>query len=136
MAASIKCGERPFRGGSEGALPPQPKFGGSGRQRPPAKIRGEMDCFRKILKKKTSKINFTSNFLDFYKLRMLGSPNPGQSFGRGLCGPEATEVKKAARQVGRQNVKKNFKNRIGIWKIAASGTQAIWVRAAAVSCLF
>ena len=26
MAASIKCGERPFKGGSGGALPPQPKF--------------------------------------------------------------------------------------------------------------
>ena len=24
---------------------------------------------------------------------MLGSPNPGQSFGRGLSGPPATEVK-------------------------------------------
>ena len=26
MAASIKCDERPFKGGSGGALPPQPKF--------------------------------------------------------------------------------------------------------------
>ena len=25
-------------------------------------------------------------------LRVLGSPNPGQSFGRGLSGPQATEV--------------------------------------------
>ena len=37
MAASIKCDERPFKGGSGGALPPQPKIGGSGGQRPPAK---------------------------------------------------------------------------------------------------
>ena len=29
LAASIKCGERPLRGGSGGALHPQPKFGGS-----------------------------------------------------------------------------------------------------------
>ena len=26
-------------------------------------------------------------------LRVLGSPNPGQSFGRGLSGPQATEVR-------------------------------------------
>ena len=26
-------------------------------------------------------------------LRVLGYPNPGQSFGRGMCGPEATGVK-------------------------------------------
>ena len=26
-------------------------------------------------------------------LRVLGFPNPGQSFGRGLSGPQATEVK-------------------------------------------
>ena len=41
MAASIKCDERPFKGGSGGALPPQPKTGGSGGQRPPAKILGK-----------------------------------------------------------------------------------------------
>ena len=28
-----------------------------------------------------------------FNLRVLGSPNPGQSFGRGLSGPQATEVK-------------------------------------------
>ena len=28
-----------------------------------------------------------------YNLRVLGYPNPGQPFGRGMCGPEATEVK-------------------------------------------
>ena len=39
-------------GASGGALPPQPKIGGSGGQRLPAKIRGEMDFFRKYLKKK------------------------------------------------------------------------------------
>ena len=27
------------------------------------------------------------------RLRVLGYPNPGQSFGRGMCGPEATGVK-------------------------------------------
>ena len=32
-------------------------------------------------------------FLDGIYLRVLGSPNPGQSFGRGLSGPQATEVK-------------------------------------------
>ena len=37
MAASIKCDERPFKGVSGGALPPQPKTGGSVGQRPPAK---------------------------------------------------------------------------------------------------
>ena len=30
--------------------------------------------------------------LIFVNLRVLGSPNPGQSFGRGLSGPQATEV--------------------------------------------
>ena len=28
-----------------------------------------------------------------FSLRVLGSPNPGQSFGRGLSGPQATEVR-------------------------------------------
>ena len=47
MAASIKCCGRPFRGGRLGRLcAPQPKIAGSGGQRPPGKIRGEMDCFR------------------------------------------------------------------------------------------
>ena len=30
--------------------------------------------------------------LQSFDLRVLGSPNPGQSFGRGLSGPQATEV--------------------------------------------
>ena len=48
MAASIKCDERPFKGGSGGALPPQPKTGGSGGQRPPAKnISKYFEKFRK-----------------------------------------------------------------------------------------
>ena len=33
-------------------------------------------------------------------LRVLGSPNPGQSFGRGLSGPQATEVKMTRSEVG------------------------------------
>ena len=38
LAASIKCCGRPFSGGGVwGSLRPQPKFGGSGGQRPPAK---------------------------------------------------------------------------------------------------
>ena len=32
-------------------------------------------------------------FCMFCILKLLGSPNPGQSFGRGLSGPQATEVK-------------------------------------------
>ena len=50
MAASIKCDERPFKGGSGGALPPQPKTGGSGGQRPPAKIEKKklFFIFRKV----------------------------------------------------------------------------------------
>ena len=35
---------------------------------------------------------------------MLGSPNPGQSFGRGLSGPQATEVKMARTEVGRRRI--------------------------------
>ena len=35
---------------------------------------------------------------------MLGSPNPGQSFGRGLSGPQATEVKMARAEVGRRRI--------------------------------
>ena len=35
---------------------------------------------------------------------MLGSPNPGQSFGRGLSGPQATEVKMARAEVGRLRI--------------------------------
>ena len=54
-----------LRGGLGGLCPPQPKFGGSEGQRPPAKIRGEMDFFQMFLKKKSNKINFTSNFLGF-----------------------------------------------------------------------
>ena len=33
-----------------------------------------------------------ARLLDYSDLRVLGSPNPGQSFGRGLSGPQATEV--------------------------------------------
>ena len=60
MAASIKCDERPFKGGSGGALPPQPKTGGSGGQRPPAKI------FRKNEKKNSRYMSLFSGaiFLD------------------------------------------------------------------------
>ena len=43
LAASIKCDEPPFKGGSGGALPPQAKIGGSGGQRPPAKNENEND---------------------------------------------------------------------------------------------
>ena len=44
--------------GSGKALPPQPKTGGSGGQRPPAKISGEMDFFRKFLENKFEKNPF------------------------------------------------------------------------------
>ena len=37
-------------------------------------------------------------------LRVLGSPNPGQSFGRGLSGPQATEVKMTRSEVGRRRI--------------------------------
>ena len=40
-------------------------------------------------------------------LSVLGFPNPGQSFGRGEGGPEATEVKIGCRQSGAQNLKQN-----------------------------
>ena len=39
-----------------------------------------------------------------FDLRVLGSPNPGQSFGRGLSGPQATEVKMARSEVGRLRI--------------------------------
>ena len=35
---------------------------------------------------------FLKAFKIVFNLRVLGSPNPGQSFGRGLSGPQATEV--------------------------------------------
>ncbi len=47
-------------GGVWGAKPPQPKFGGSGGQRPPAKIRGEMVFFPNCFEKNSKKNNFTS----------------------------------------------------------------------------
>ena len=37
-------------------------------------------------------------------MRVLGSPNPGQSFGRGLSGPQATEVKMTRAEVGRRRI--------------------------------
>ena len=37
-------------------------------------------------------------------LKVLGSPNPGQSFGRGLSGPQATEVKMTRAEVGRRRI--------------------------------
>ena len=39
---------------------------------------------------------FAKTFFHFF-LRVLGSPNPGQSFGRGLSGPQATEVSRDPR---------------------------------------
>ena len=37
----------------------------------------------------------------WHNLRALGYPNPGQSFGRGMCGPEATGVKMWESVLGR-----------------------------------
>ena len=37
-------------------------------------------------------------------LRVSGSPNPGQSFGRGLSGPQAMEVKMTRSEVGRLRI--------------------------------
>ena len=37
-------------------------------------------------------------------LRVLGSPNPGQSFGRGLSGRQATEVSRTRTEVGRRRI--------------------------------
>ena len=39
-----------LRGGSGGALPPQPKFGGSGGQRPPAKTEKFRKKFKKVFR--------------------------------------------------------------------------------------
>ena len=71
-----------------------------------------------------------------YNLRVLGSPNPGQSFGHGvLAGTQATGV--TVPGVGTwaaKHVNKNIKIRIGIWILALSGAVAFWRRAAACSC--
>ena len=37
--------------------------------------------------------NASTSDMNLYYLRVLGSPNPVQSFGRGLWGPQATEVR-------------------------------------------
>ena len=41
-------------------------------------------------------------------LRVLGSPNPGQSFGRGLSSPQATEVEMTRAEVGRYESHRTF----------------------------
>ena len=41
-------------------------------------------------------------------LRMLGPPNPGQSFGQGLYGPQATEVGTGVLEVEWPKHQQNF----------------------------
>ena len=48
---------------------------------------------RRPMKGKKREIIARRNDAAANNLRVLGSPNPGQSFGRGLSGPQATEVK-------------------------------------------
>ena len=48
-----------------------------------------MKTFSKHLSKQFHDVLFREKKTN---LRVLGSPNPGQSFGRGLSGPQATEV--------------------------------------------
>ena len=119
--------------------------------------------------------------INYNYLRVLGSPNPGQSFGRGQWGPQATEVKiprsaswaqKCEEKIHRSRDQLEFgrlrdasdlaasgrvqlirfsefctfflkvqffsifKIRSGIWILAASGTQAIWVAAWQASAVF
>ena len=69
MAASIKCDERPFRGGGWGG---SQKSGGSGGQRPPAKI------FRKTKKKNSFKVP-PSRYLTFQPDMALQACLPYQS---------------------------------------------------------
>ena len=62
-------------------------------------------------------------------LRVLGSPNPGQSFGRELWGPQATRVTVDPRGTwAAKTWKKMIKNRSGSWNLAGSGTVTIWHR--------
>ena len=92
MAASIKCDERPFKGRESWerkALPPQQKPGRSGGQRPPAKIRVEIDFFGIFLKKIRNK--------SISPLILAGGccpPDP-PIFGWGGKAPQTTPLKRS-----------------------------------------
>ena len=56
-------------------------------------------------------------------LRVLGPPNPVQSFGRGAVGSGSDGgVDGPARKLSGQDVERKFKNPYAIWIWAASGT--------------
>ena len=79
--------------------------------------------FVKILRKVAGTI-FGNTFSEncFYNLRVLGSPSPGQSFGRGVSGPQATEVKMTWAELGWPLNRLSFRE-------LPSGTAAFWHRA-------
>ena len=60
-------------------------------------------------------------------LRVLGSPNPGQSFGRGQSGPQATEVKIEPGGTLAAKTSLKFSKRLkGRWISPLSGTVPFW----------
>ena len=82
--------------------------------------------------------NTLASFTNVNHLRVLGSPNPVQSFGRGDCSGAAKQrcFTPTSRQMGAQNLNKIIKILSGTLILALSGTPSFWVRVCALSSVF